>query len=75
MPAPKNNKNASRGGLSILVRIYVPSQAAYEAIVASTTPEERGAWLLDAIRGEYVKCPVCGQAIFECPHILEMEED
>ena len=74
MPAPKGNDNANKGGVSRLIRIYIPTEAAYEAIVGSTTPEERGAWLLDAIRDEYVKCPVCGEAMFECPHIVEIME-
>lgn len=73
MPAPKANKNAFRGGVSRLIRIYVPSMAAYEAIMETTTPEERGEWLFDAIRSDYLKCPICDKAMFECLHILEME--
>lgn len=75
MAAPKGNANAHRGGVSQLIRIYVPSRAAYSAIVDATTPEERGEWLLDAIRASYAKCPICGQAMFECPHVVEDEEE
>lgn len=71
MPAPTGNKNAARGGISRLIRIYVPTAAAYEAVVSASTPDERGEWLLSAIRDDYVKCPVCGRAMFECESILE----
>ncbi len=71
MPAPKNNKNASKGGVSILIRIYVPTQAAYEAIVEASTPEERGEWIIEGIRKDYVKCPICKKPVFECPCVAD----
>lgn len=57
------------------ILIYVPTKSALAAIVEASTPEERGKWLLDGIRADYLKCPICGMAMFECPHMVEIEED